>query len=153
MRPPLSIAPFAILLCSLLSGGIGFAGTGFAGSGLEKETYPEVDTETAKLTVSGRYRVAFASTLEPLTINRMHAWVVKVTGADGVPVEDAELTVSGGMPAHDHGLPTAPRATANLGGGHYLVEGMKFHMNGAWDVVMTVEASAGRDSVTWRLDL
>ncbi len=143
MKRPLSVAPFALLLCSLLPCGAGFA----------QDQHPHPDPKTAESTAFGRYRVAFASSLEPLAINRMHAWVVTVTSADGQPVDDAQLTVSGGMPAHDHGLPTAPRATANLGGGNYLVEGMKFHMNGVWEIVVTVEASAGRDSVTWRLDL
>lgn len=117
------------------------------------EALPVPDPATAQSTDLGRYRIAFASALQPLAINRIHAWVVHVADADGVPVEDAELAVAGGMPAHDHGLPTAPRMTRNLGGGNYLVEGMRFHMGGAWEVVVTVTAREGADSMTWLLEL
>ena len=120
---------------------------------LAEEALPVPDPATATSTDLGRYRIAFASALQPLAINRMHAWVFNVADADGNPVEDAELAVTGGMPAHDHGLPTAPRMTRSLGGGNYLVEGMRFHMGGAWEVVVTVTAGEGADSMTLRLEL
>ena len=101
----------------------------FAGQAL-----PVPDPATSRPTESGRYRIAFAATLQPLAINRMHAWVIHVADAEGRPVEGLQLAVTGGMPAHDHGLPTAPRVTRRLGGGNYLVEGMRFHMGGAWEV-------------------
>ena len=34
------------------------------------------------------------------------------------------------MPEHNHGFPTAPRVTENLGEGDYLLEGMRFNMGG-----------------------
>lgn len=132
----------------LLLGGLWLAWPALAG-----EALPSPNPETAVRSELGRYRVQYASTLEPLAINRMHAWVLKVEDAAGRPMEDAELTISGGMPAHDHGLPTAPRATDYLGDGSYLVEGMKFHMGGAWEVVIVINASGGKDSVTYRLEL
>ena len=124
-----------------------------APAGLAGDALPVPEPETARSTDLGRYRIAYASALQPLAINRIHAWVVHVADADGQPVDGAELAVSGGMPAHDHGLPTAPRMTRNLGGGNYLVEGMKFHMGGAWEVVVTVTGAEGVDTVTWRLEL
>ncbi len=114
-----------------------------------EEAYPRPDPATATPSEHGRYRAAYASTLQPLAINRMHAWVIQLHDADGAPVEDAELRVSGGMPAHDHGLPTAPRATTNLGGGRYLIEGMKFHMGGVWNIVVHIEATGGADTIIW----
>lgn len=42
------------------------------------------------------------------------------------------------MPDHGHGLPTAPRVTRHLGGGRYLVEGMRFNMSGWWRLKFTV---------------
>lgn len=107
----------------------------------------------AEVSEQGHYRVSFASTLAPLEINRMHSWIVHVEDAKGTAVEQAELTISGGMPLHDHGLPTVPRATRYLGSGDYLVEGMKFHMSGAWEVSITIAANGNRDRVTFGLDL
>ena len=120
---------------------------------LAEEALPAPDPANALSTDLGRYRIAYASVLQPLAINRIHAWVVHVADADGQPVEGAELAVSGGMPAHDHGLPTAPRMTRNLGGGNYLVEGMRFHMGGDWEVTLAVLGPDGMDSLTLRLNL
>lgn len=115
--------------------------------------WPTPDPASAQATTLGRYRVSHASTLAPIAINRIHSWVVQVTDAAGGPVEDAGIEISGGMPAHDHGLPTAPQATAYLGDGRYLIEGMKFHMGGAWEVLLTVRAAQGTDSLTIPLNL
>ena len=120
---------------------------------LAPDATPVPDPTTARPTDHGRYRVAWSSALQPLAINRMHAWVIHIANAAGDPVEGAVLHVSGGMPDHDHGLPTAPRATADLGQGNYRVEGMKFHMSGVWEVVIDVEAAAGADSLTLLLEL
>jgi hypothetical protein len=57
------------------------------------------------------------------------------------------------MLVHDHGLPTLPLATQNLGDGDYLVEGMKFHMNGWWQVTLSIVSGDDSDSVTFDLQL
>ena len=105
------------------------------------------------LTRSGYYRISFTSELEPIPINRIHSWIVHVTDADGVPLDDASIAVTGGMPAHDHGLPTAPKATRPLGSGDYLLEGVRFHMNGEWELLVTIEAAGRRDTVVITLTI
>jgi hypothetical protein len=102
---------------------------------------------------SGRFQLSFTSELQPIEINRIHAWVIHLRTADGSPVDGAELQVSGGMPAHDHGLPTRPRVTTPLGGGDYRLEGLRFHMNGAWEITVTVNADGQRDRVVIGLEL
>ena len=101
----------------------------------------------------GLYRVSFESSIEPIEINRIHDWVVRVETVEGVAIEGAALTVSGGMPEHDHGLPTRPRVTAELGNGRYRVKGMRFHMAGAWSIEIDIEDGQRRDSVTILLEL
>jgi len=102
---------------------------------------------------SGHYRVSYASRLEPIAINRLHQWVLTVTDAAGEPVDGARIRISGGMPAHDHGLPTEPRVVEALGDGRYLLDGVRFHMHGAWEVVLQLEADGTRDTVVITLDL
>ena len=68
-------------------------------------------------------------------------------------MEGATFEVDGGMPMHDHGLPTAPRVTEELGGGDYLLEGVKFQMPGHWVVNLSIDASGASDSVTFELML
>ena len=107
----------------------------------------------AQPSAAGLYLVSCVPSLEPLAINRMHQWLVRITDARGVAVADAAIEVSGGMPAHDHGLPTAPRVTAYLGEGRYLLEGVKFHMAGAWELVVNIQAAPGKDSIVLPLEL
>lgn len=98
------------------------------------------------------YRVAWTSTPSPVPMLVLHAWTITITDAAGAPVDDARVTVLGGMPAHSHGLPTTP-AVRGLGGGRYLVEGLKFHMPGAWVVAFRIKAAAGTDAVSFPFEL
>lgn len=102
---------------------------------------------------AGIFRASYETRAEALGINQMHSWIVHLEDSSGMVVEDATIIVSGGMPLHDHGLPTAPRVTRYLGDGNYLIEGMKFHMNGHWQVVLTVSARALKDVVVFQLEL
>jgi len=102
---------------------------------------------------NGRFTVSAVSRLDPVVINETHAWSLHIETADGSPVTDAEIAIDGGMPEHNHGFPTAPRVTENLGEGNYLLEGMRFNMGGVW--VLTLEISSGgqSDAVTFEFEL
>jgi hypothetical protein len=101
----------------------------------------------------GHFTIGITSRLQPIEINRIHSWVIHLRDATGAPIDGAEFAVSGGMPAHDHGLPTRPRVTIALGGGDYLLEGLRFHMPGVWQVVVTIDAAGLRDRVVIGLSL
>ncbi|MEX2365046.1 MAG: FixH family protein, partial [Pseudohongiellaceae bacterium] len=94
----------------------------------------------------GSYVVSYSSELNPVSINRIHQWILHLETPDGEPVADADIKLSGGMPAHDHGLPTEPDASQYLGNGDYLLEGMRFHMMGEWEI--TLEITLGNKSET-----
>jgi len=97
-------------------------------------------------TSNGSYKVSYSSKIMPIPINQIHQWVLHIETAKGEPVSDANLELQGGMPLHDHGLPTNPIATEYLGEGNYLIEGMRFHMMGDWEI--TLEISKGNLSET-----
>ena len=107
----------------------------------------ESDGDQSWLTRSGYYRVSYTSMLNPLTINRIHNWVFHVEDADGGVVSNATVSLTGGMPEHNHGLPTDPRMTESLGNGDYVLEGMRFHMRGNWELTVTIDADGRRDTV------
>ena len=109
--------------------------------------------QTTKITDNQHFRVSFTSKLEPIVINTMHAWTIYIENNKGQPVLNAEVSVEGGMPEHDHGLPTAPQITKNLGDGCYLLEGMRFHMGGWWTVTISIIDGNISDSVTFDLQL
>ncbi len=102
---------------------------------------------------SDRFQVSFESDLKPIVINQIHQWIIQVQTLDGVPVTKAEISIDGGMPDHDHGLPTDPQVTGNLGDGRYRVEGLRFHMQGQWKLKITIRADNMEDVVTISLEL
>ena len=114
---------------------------------------PITDASADKwVTSRGVYTVSFESSLEPIEINQIHSWILRIT-SNGKPVTGASLTVTGGMPAHDHGMPTRPRVTAELGNGEYRLEGMRFHMGGDWEVSIEIKANGKTDTVVVMLTL
>lgn len=98
-----------------------------------------------ELATSNGYRILIFSQLSPLQINRIHSWELAIVDGDGNFVENATLTVTGGMPDHDHGLPTNPQVTAILPNGRYLLEGVRFHMPGRWLMHFSI-SGVGSDS-------
>ena len=103
--------------------------------------------------INGLFQVKVGSELNPIVINRMHSWTLMITTAEQTPVLDAEVTVTGGMPEHDHGLATRPRITAGIVAGSYRVDGMRFHMGGSWQLTFTIKAADGTDTVLIPLEL
>lgn len=113
----------------------------------------KVDTSTKQVSGQGHFVAHIVKRPEPIKISQIHSWVLQVSDSSGNPVENAKITIDGGMPRHDHGLPTAPRVTGYLGQGQYLVEGMKFQMTGHWQVIFHIEASRQQDQVTFNIVL
>jgi len=115
--------------------------------------FAEKDYSASKLSENGHFNVSYTSKLDPIEINNLHAWYILVKDANGEKVLDAELEAVGGMPDHNHGLPTQPRVTKNLGEGCYLLEGIKFHMLGWWTVTISIKHNEVSDVVTFNLKL
>ena len=92
----------------------------------------DLDLRLSKPTEHGLYVSTIEPGISPLVVRRMHSWTVALTTPQGEPVEQARVTVTGGMPQHGHGLPTKPTVTPQANG-RYLVEGMKFNMGGLVD--------------------
>lgn len=88
-----------------------------------------------------------------VTLGELHHWHLLLTGADGEPIEGAFVTVGGGMPAHGHGLPTAPKVVDAGEPGHYLIEGLRFNMPGDWELRLSIEGSKGTDTATLEFSL
>jgi len=78
---------------------------------------------------------------------------ISVRDAEGRAIDQAQISVDGGMPQHGHGLPTRPRVTRNLGDGMYEIEGVRFNMGGWWEFKLAIAGARGVDIVTFNLDL
>ncbi|MBT8099101.1 MAG: FixH family protein [Gammaproteobacteria bacterium] len=101
----------------------------------------------------GLYVVGFTASLDPIPINKMHEWILHLEDANGAPVDGAELSFAGGMPEHNHGLPTSPRVTENAGGGNYRLQGIRFHMKGNWQIIISIFDGPSVDRIVINLNL
>lgn len=113
----------------------------------------DLDLATTRSSNSGLYQVRYETAAAAIPVNQIHTWTIHIETTDGRPVEGAAITVDGDMPQHLHGLPTAPQVTQDLGGGTYLVEGLKFHMPGWWVVDYMITADGQTDTVRFNLQL
>ncbi|HFQ93615.1 MAG TPA: hypothetical protein ENK32_06375 [Anaerolineae bacterium] len=123
------------------------------GMDMNAEVPADLDTSLSRPTEQGAYQVTISSELDPLSLNEIHNWTIHVETPDGTAVTNAEITVDGGMPVHQHGFPTAPQVTENLGNGDYKLEGVKFSMAGWWEMKLDITADGQSDSVTFNIVL
>jgi hypothetical protein len=105
-----------------------------------------------RASATGRY-VATLEPVKPLRPRQMQTVRVTVRDADGRAIDEAQISIDGGMPQHGHGLPTRPRVTGNLGDGTYEIEGVRFNMGGWWEFRLAIAGSRGADTITFNLDL
>jgi len=105
-----------------------------------------------RASAGGRY-VATLEPARPLRTRQMQTVRVIVRDAEGHAIDEAQISVDGGMPQHGHGLPTRPRVTRSLGEGIYEIEGIRFGMGGWWEFKLAIAGSRGGDTVTFNLDL
>lgn len=110
-----------------------------------------LDLARDKASHGGLYRVAVVAPSPAPAVNQLHAWQVRLAGADGRPIQGARFVVAGGMPQHGHGYPTKPRVTRELGDGSYLLEGMKFSMTGWWTLELGIDGERGADKVAFNI--
>jgi hypothetical protein len=97
----------------------------------------------------------FSATLEPVRkpveVGVTGSWLVTVRHRAGKAAKGCSIGVDGWMPAHGHGLPTAPRVTREVEQGVYLVEGMRLSMPGAWELRLAIANCGEPDTATFPL--
>ena len=101
---------------------------------------PDITAETAN-----GWIIHVHSDISPIRINEMHSWHIKVLDSKSEPVSNASISVEGGMPDHDHGLPTRPRITSEIAPGTYLLQGVRFHMPGKWKCKFVITAGTRQE--------
>ncbi len=102
---------------------------------------------------SGLYRISIRPENGPPRIGALHAWLVQVESRAGAPVVPTQLVFDGGMPQHRHGFETRPRVTDSLGAGVYRVDGVRFHMPGAWTLRVDVAGADGIDFALFEVEV
>lgn len=116
---------------------------------MESHPSPDLNLALQRNTDAGTYRIELSPPTEPLRVNKIHSWNIRLLDAQGRPVPDARIAVDGGMPEHGHGFPTQPRVSAAGTPGAYVLEGMKFNMTGWWEIKLEVQSARGADRITF----
>jgi len=110
-----------------------------------------LDLSTTVMSKSAAFELSYDSEQQPIPINAIHSWKLTLKDFEGKPVEGAVISVDGDMPEHGHGLPTTPEVTDDLGGGVYMVEGIRFSMPGWWIMNFSIDAGGKTDSAKFNL--
>jgi len=99
------------------------------------------------------FEVQLIPEASPVPVNVMQAWVIRVRNAEGKPVTGATVEFDAQMPAHGHGLPTAPQVTGEVAPGDYRLEGLRFSMPGHWVLRVNVNVQQRTDTLHFELQL
>ncbi|RUY77548.1 FixH family protein, partial [Mesorhizobium sp. M7A.F.Ca.CA.003.01.2.1] len=105
------------------------------------------DVARTKKTDNGLYVASFVPERGVVRQGELESWLLTLKTKTGASVERAAIAISGGMPQHNHGLPTSPQVTDYLGEGRYRIEGLKFTMSGWWQLRFAISSGAGSDTV------
>ena len=114
---------------------------------------PGRDLSRAKPTAKALYLAEFQPESGAIVQGQMQNWLLTLKTPAHTPVADAQIEITGGMPDHNHGLPTQPEATTYLGEGRYRIEGVKFTMTGWWEMRFAISGAPGTDAVVFNLML
>lgn len=103
----------------------------------------------SQVSQSGALILSWTPVPAPLPFNQLFDLDVSWIGSDGSPADaSTTLQIDAQMPAHGHGMQTTPQVTIT-GPGQATVKGMKFHMEGIWELRFTLQTATGQDLVTF----
>jgi len=71
------------------------------------------------------------------------------------PVKNAQIYIDGGMPQHNHGLPTSPEMNWSEEKQAYLIHGLKFSMPGKWSLnfIINVHNEKLQDEINMEIEV
>ena len=95
----------------------------------------------------GRYISELKPLPDIIPLRETHAWSVSLQRQDQSAEIPLRIEISGGMPRHGHGLPSAPKISHHFGAGKYQIDGLLFNMSGIWQLQLDVFDELGWDSL------
>lgn len=114
---------------------------------------PSLETGTAPLrsdSASGDYLVEIEQFTQPVPSNEIFSLRLRITAAEGIPLQDVGVRVDAAMPHHGHGMTVVPRSSPHNGEtGLFEISGMMFHMPGAWELYVDISDGPYTERVTF----
>lgn len=95
---------------------------------------------------SARYRIAWRVRPDPIATAEPFALEMSVCAKPGAPAAEG-IAVDATMPEHRHGMNYRP-SVIDGPDGHFLAEGMLFHMPGKWRLIFDVRAGGTSERLT-----
>lgn len=96
----------------------------------------EASTAEPRTAETKNFLVSMETTPAHIPVNEHFTFAFTVRAKSGEKIP-GQIAIGADMPAHGHGMNTEPRLT-ELGNGRWLVEGMLFHMPGAWEIYVYI---------------
>ncbi|MBM3987393.1 MAG: hypothetical protein FJ294_05495 [Planctomycetes bacterium] len=113
---------------------------------------PDFVSTAAIHSAAGTYLLELEPPVAAMPDNESFRFEVRVADArTRQSAADVMLAVDAAMPEHGHGMNRVPRVT-RLGDGHFLVEGMYFHMTGRWELYLDVTHGALTERAQCRVE-
>lgn len=106
-------------------------------------------------TTGGRFSVS-VTPLTPVRVNELVSLEVRVCRdpSMGTPAAGVAVWADAAMPAHGHGLNLTPRTTPVADRpGVYRIDGLLFHMPGAWELRIDVRENGREDRAVFGFTL
>lgn len=95
----------------------------------------------------------FGKDLDSIPLNQVIQLRVDIIAVDHLPINDLALfKFDAQMPAHRHGMVTKAKISST-GSQRYLIEGVKLHMPGMWQLVFDLKAASDVIQVAIPLNL
>lgn len=141
----------AVLAGLVLLSATGCSLVNMLGTGIEPPPASEFGLGP-RVSLLGLYKASLLAD-RPLAPRKMQSLQVLIESSTGAVIDDATISINGGMPQHGHGLPTRPRVTSYAGSGIYQIEGVRFNMGGWWEFKLAIASPAGDDSIVFNLDI
>lgn len=148
MRPLAAL----LLLAACTPDGADTAATDTTGP---SDTGPEATGNYTNLaaTDGGAYWVSYATDPSPIPLNAYFdaTFAVFTDEAMTAPASGVIASFAAAMPAHGHGMNVEPTVTDN-GDGTFAVQGILFHMEGDWQMVLSLSGDSGVQTATFDVD-
>ena len=113
---------------------------------------PAIDsTIRTSTSASGDFTVTLTRLPASVSSNELVAFGVEVDAAVGIHTEYLDILVDAGMPQHGHGMSVRPVHRSGVADGEFEVDGMLFHMPGAWELYVDVIDGPYTERVTFHV--
>ena len=111
-------------------------------------SYASTPWQLSQTSVKGQLQSELQCVTAP-AVGDFQNCTLKLNSTQTLP-SDLTIVMDGGMPAHGHGLPTAPKVVATDKVGEYRIEGLKYSMTGEWLLGFMLQSKSMNDKIVYK---